>query len=798
MRPLRLELEGFTSFRDPTVIDLEDADYFVLVGPTGSGKSTVIDAMCFALYGSVPRYDDRRLVAPVITQGQLQAKVRFDFSVGDVTYTAVRVVRRQGKGATTKEARLERDGEVLAGNADELTSAIVELLGLTFEHFTKCVVLPQGEFARFLHDKPSERQGMLVELLGLSIYERMGQTARARAAFTKSKIELNQRRLEEDFSFATTGALREAKARAKRLRALKKQVDEAAPELTAIERALEEHAKAIAEVSSALAATAKITLPETVSKLADEVAHSRKLIAEADAGVAHARSVLGAADEHLEKLPDPAPLRDAVAAHAQRAELQQRAREAGEELERATARRAEAAGALKDADKVLATARSELDAAIEEHQAQHLAGSLAVGEPCPVCLQPVAELPAHPQAPGLETARAAVADAEAKLPVARSQAETVSTEVAVAGTRSAALQEQMAGLDKKLEAFPARDDLETQLAAIEHAQRAAKEARAALDGAFERAAGATRSLERLKEQEEVARREFDAQRDGVAALEPPPRKGKDLSEEWAALARWAAVTTGELEERLSEEQRSVRESEQRRAGFISALQQSCSECELEVRGGDVAGATVAALTSATSDVTRIGAGIAAAEALRTELVADQTRFSVANGLAHHLSAKGFEKWMVNEALARLVRGASEILRELSGAQYSLSIDDDGSFLVTDHHNADEVRSAKTLSGGETFLASLSLALALADHLIDLAAEGAARLEAIFLDEGFGTLDPETLDTVAATIENLAARGRMVGIITHVRELADRVPLQFRVKKAGRSSTIERVYAGDAG
>ena len=90
--------------------------------------------------------------------------------------------------------------------------------------------------------------------------------------------------------------------------------------------------------------------------------------------------------------------------------------------------------------------------------------------------------------------------------------------------------------------------------------------------------------------------------------------------------------------------------------------------------------------------------------------------------------------------------------------------------------------ARTLSGGETFLASLALALALADQLGSLAAARRRPIESIFLDEGFGTLDPDTLDIVAGTIEELGAGGRMVGIITHVRELADRMPVRFEVTK----------------
>ncbi len=75
MRPISLTAEGFTAFRDSVDVDFTGADFFALVGPTGSGKSSVLDAICFALYGIVPRYDDDRLVAPSITQGANEARV---------------------------------------------------------------------------------------------------------------------------------------------------------------------------------------------------------------------------------------------------------------------------------------------------------------------------------------------------------------------------------------------------------------------------------------------------------------------------------------------------------------------------------------------------------------------------------------------------------------------------------------------------------------------------------------------------------------------------------------------------
>jgi DNA polymerase III delta prime subunit len=166
---------------------------------------------------------------------------------------------------------------------------------------------------------------------------------------------------------------------------------------------------------------------------------------------------------------------------------------------------------------------------------------------------------------------------------------------------------------------------------------------------------------------------------------------------------------------------------------------------------------------------------------------------VAELLGKLLKADRFPEWLVAEALALLAVDASEILRQLTGGQFSLAVGEK-EFVVIDHGNADERRPARTLSGGETFQASLALALALSQQIRNLAAEGAPRLDAIFLDEGFGSLDPDTLDVVAATIENLGQSGRMVGVVTHVRELASRVPVRFEVSKGRGTSVVEKRFA----
>ena len=109
---------------------------------------------------------------------------------------------------------------------------------------------------------------------------------------------------------------------------------------------------------------------------------------------------------------------------------------------------------------------------------------------------------------------------------------------------------------------------------------------------------------------------------------------------------------------------------------------------------------------------------------------------------------------------------------ISDGRYSLAADEVG-FAVIDHENADERRPVETLSGGETFLASLGLAMALSRSLTDIAgASVGSKLEAMFIDEGFGTLDAETLNVVIDALERLKETNRLVGIITHLQALAD--------------------------
>ena len=101
MRPVLLDLDGFGSFRERCTVDFADAEFFALVGPTGAGKSTVVDAMVFALYGSVPRWENRRAVEWALAPTAGRGVVRLVFDVGPVRWVATRELRRSAQGKVT-------------------------------------------------------------------------------------------------------------------------------------------------------------------------------------------------------------------------------------------------------------------------------------------------------------------------------------------------------------------------------------------------------------------------------------------------------------------------------------------------------------------------------------------------------------------------------------------------------------------------------------------------------------------------------------------------------------------------
>ena len=836
MRPVRLELDGFGSFRQPSTVDFTDADFFALVGPTGSGKSTVVDAIVFALYGSVPRWDDRRAVGWALAPTATRGVVTLSFDVGADRYVVARELRRSAQGrVTVKNARLERGGAVLAADG-EVSGAVEKLLGLSYDHFVRCVILPQGDFARFLHSSPKERQDTLVDLLGIRIYREVATRARAEEAAARQRAEYAAHRL-EGYADATPAAAAAAAARIEAIAAAGAEVTRRVPELVEAAGAVAAAAEEVRRLTGEQARLAGLRMPPGLDDLTGARRSAAVALATADAELAVAEKADTAAREALAAAPERAPLERAGEAWAELAELAGQLPEAVQErtASEAAVRAVEAAGvAARDA---VTRARQSREEVLRADMAAALRPHLVAGRPCPVCAHPFAPAeqshrhdagagrPAdQPEGviPGLEvgagsprTGRPATAAGPGTaggeaLAAADEQLRLAEDEVArlqrdwQAANRAA---QQAAGrvetLTARADALRARVDggpdaaaVTAGLAELTRTERAARDADAALRAARRDREAAARALAEADERVAGARAELDRARDPLVPLGAPPPARDDLAADWLALAEWALAAAEERAAALGKAERAADEARAALRRDEEALRADLAAAGIEVPPGrSLAGTAEAAVARAAEQAgaaaERIAERQAEAAAERAALAEAEEAAGVAKLLGQLLKADGFERWLLGSALDVLVADAGATMLELSGGQFELT-HDGRDFAVVDHADADSVRPVRTLSGGETFQASLALALALSAQLAGLAAGRTARLDAIVLDEGFGTLDEATLDVVASTLESLVAGGdRMVGVVTHVGALAERVPVRYVVSRTAAGSTVER-------
>ncbi|QIW83270.1 exonuclease subunit SbcC [Bacillus velezensis] len=196
MKPILLTIKGLHSFREEQTIDfagLSGAGVFGIFGPTGSGKSSILDAMTLALYGKVERAANN--THGILNHAEEQLAVSFTFALQSghrVSYKVERVFKRTDetkvKTALCRLIEIKDEQTVLADKANEVNKKVEELLGLTIDDFTRAVVLPQGKFAEFLSLKGAERRHMLQRLFNLEQYgDRLVKKLRRRAQEAAAK-----------------------------------------------------------------------------------------------------------------------------------------------------------------------------------------------------------------------------------------------------------------------------------------------------------------------------------------------------------------------------------------------------------------------------------------------------------------------------------------------------------------------------------------------------------------------------------------------------------------------------------
>jgi DNA repair protein SbcC/Rad50 len=796
MRPLQLTLRGFGPFRDEQKLDFSDVDAFALVGPTGSGKSTVLDAMCFALYGKVPRHGKGAATGDVLSSGTNEMVVALTFDVRDEKYIVVRVVRRKGKAGkpTTAEARLEHiveggDTVPMANGATEVDAAVQALVGLSFEHFTRCVLLPQGEFARFLHDEPRDRRALLLRLLDLGFYDEMRARAEAISKEQKTRASV----LDEQRQLAGSTDVDEAAlaARATALTELDAVLAQAEPELARVDSALAVADATVRELDAQLVALAAVAVPDDLATLelerSADLTERDRLDAAAVEAVARCEAL--AADRA--KLPAAKAVSDVLALHARVPKGRDVVATLADAVAKVAKATAKARDVLASADAALAERRADHLAATRQHAAHALAVTVQVGEACPVCRRTIDSLPLVDVNVAFDEIGSAVTAAERTLADARTNADAAAKAEAEAASKHREQAGRLAEMEEALAGQPEPAALEKTLMAITEFDRSVEAATAERDRCRE-AARSFRSREADYEKRQARHLEtFHRQRDALQRLDPPAPSGALLGD-WQQLVIWATDARAHHEVRREEAAEASASASRERAALLNVVAEAVVAADADIASSGSIGAMRIAVVQAGAVIAATRERAAAERARVGQLDADaaaaKRRSDVAAALGQHLRSNNFQDWLVSEAIESLAAAASDTLLSLSDGAYSLVYRDD-TFAVVDHVNGDDVRSARSLSGGETFQASLALAFALGDEIARQ--RSAARLDAVFLDEGFGTLDPESLDKVAGTIAELSDGRRLVGLVTHVAELAQRQPVRFRVNRNGRSSTITR-------
>ncbi len=804
MRPVTLEMVGFGAFRERTEVDFSNIELAAIVGQTGAGKSTIIDAVTFALYGSVPRYDRVNVVAPIVNQLSNEAKVSLTFEVRGQTYVAIRIVRRQKSDdptklrASTKEARLElHQGEeviTLAGNVKELDVAIEDLLGLDFSQFTRTIVLPQGEFAKFLRDEPAERQKLIRRLLNLDIFAKMGSTAREKMKELQAQVTAIESELERLNGSASELTEAEIVTALDDLRVYSEKAKESLATINAQDLEQSELADKITSINADLKRLNSVTQASFVpDSIEDSSAGELRLeLEKLQEETEQAEKVRQRISLQLIPSDELDEIRQQIATYDKLTAIDTELQATMLAHAKASENISKLSADLADAEAALKAVSAELEHAHKNELPQQLRSQLKTNANCMVCDQVVTELP-KPLAVGdhaelkrsYDTQSKTVQACNAELYSQRGRVEQLDSTIDSQQLQLQKLKEVAADFDDYeilVKSLETNTEMHQQLSEADHALSRLRKSQTELATSLRKAEGAEKAL--------LA--SFVAIRDSVSTLSPPAISDAGVLADWVTFTGWAETKMVGLNNSKEELELESRELKNKLNATVSELLKDAKGVGVQAKSPleviQLVQARERALQLQQAEIER-----QTNEKVRLQGKVDtfKAEASEYKYIGDHLKANGFEGWLLEEVLSDVTMRATKLLLNLSQGQYSLEVMG-RNFLIVDHNNADERRDVRTLSGGETFLASLALALALSESIIEHANGSDAALGSMFLDEGFGTLDTETLDTAAAAIEELASSGRMVCIITHVRELAERLPVKFEVTKGINSPTLMRV------
>ncbi len=876
MKPIQLVLSAFGPYVERTVIDfsaLGEEGLFLIAGDTGAGKTTIFDAISFALYGEASGGKEKRKSKSFhsdYVSDQTETYVELTFRHRGETWWIRRNLeyqrpakkKKDGMETTTRQAadaqmRNEDTGEEIL-RMDDVNRRVRELLGLTQDQFTQTVMIAQGDFLKILTASSDDRKKLFRDLFHTNLYvdlqSRLQEKNRACADEQKAleqvilsaegKIDPEAEFAEREILLSYCGQIQHTDALCALLARLIEQ------EKAAQEQARAQKKEAADQIGALIAA---VTEGERVNRDFADWESKRARLAALTAGqgeIDAQRAALAAARRAQQLETDEALMRrtrrDMDAQRAALSEAQAALEQAEKALPETETRMKEAESRGGEIHALLAQAKQmedclpvlgeveRLKAALDTQkrelqrltadssraqaaytaaqnsyylsQAGLLARELKAGQPCPVCGSTAHPCPAQitPEtvtrqaleqaAQRRETAEKAQSDAATRLAANR----------AALDEREDRLRALKIGADETRQRLAARIDAAHQAAADR--QREIDAARSAYQALDKRKTAAQSAVDAAQKQLAALEKDLRAQTEAFeqkraahgfedeasyrlakrtnADIERLDREIRDFDEQ----KRTLAAQTHELEDKLSGRQRTD----------LAALQnRRAAALDRQAKAENAEKAMVRKLTLHESAEREIRQANAAIQKKRGKWQIIQELYTCCAGIAagNPRAKLTFEAYVQQYYFRFVVAAANKRLTRLTDGMFTLRVmreaanrvSQSGLDLEVLDRSTGQARDVSTLSGGESFLASLALALGLSDAV--QSQSGQIRMDAMFIDEGFGSLDENALRSSIDVLLELADGKRLIGIISHVQELEERIDKQIVVTKTPNGSTV---------
>lgn len=770
MRPLILTLSAFGPYAGEETIDftrLGTKGLYLITGDTGAGKTTIFDAIVFALYGEASgeaRGADMLRSKYAAADTPTYVRMRFAYRGGEYQITRNPEYRRpskKGEGYTANKADAELicpDGRIVTKNRD-VTKAVTELLGLDKNQFTQIAMIAQGDFLRLLYAKTEDRSKIFREIFHTKAYQILQERLKTEAGALRQEYEA----LEKSIDQYLEGILCEDadfEARMESVRQNRKAIptedivtlireriaaDEA--QLVLLQKRLDTYEKELEQVNQVIGRVNERKKRreelEDVKKQLLRIVPSLTLMQEQYGEKQQAFQLFEEERAQLEKV-----YQDSLDMLEQK-EAREKMRLQVEKLRVDAAAGEKAYGQAALLHRQAKEAYDEMERQYLDEQAGVLALRLEEGEPCPVCGSLTHPMPAKhkegaPSKEAVDRVKKEAETANARLHKASEDAGALKGRLESAVEQYRVMLEAETDQEKEavLLRFTGKEEAERML------QKKERE-----------------SLRRKKElagmEAECREREKECQRcqNMKEMLEKQLEEGGETVPEELEEKRHTLIEEKQL---ALKEQRELHRCVQTNTGIVQDIEKRSRQLRTVEEKWSLIGELAGTFNG----------NVAGKDKIMLETYVQMTYFDRMIGRANT------RFMMMSGGQYELKRAGAQNMKSQSG----LELD------VVDHYNG-TVRSIKTLSGGEAFLASLSMALGLSDEIQSTA--GGIALDTMFVDEGFGYLDEEALAQAIRTLQGLAEGNRLVGIISHVGSLKEKIEKQIVVtkEKSGGSRTV---------